>query len=777
MASESDDLQEPSACMLGMGWFPDQVGGLDRYYRGLFEALPRDSTSGLVIGPAADAPANLTAVSDHSRPLWLRLLLYARAARRLISDAALIDAHFALYAVIPFLRGPFDRRPRVVHFQGPWAEENVAQGDRSSFRYQVRRMLEMIVYRRADRVIVLSHAFKRIAVERYRVSPWKVEVIAPGVDQSLFTPGDRQDARSRLGIGNPAEAFVAVCVRRLVPRMGLDKLLWAWAEAVGSFPPGSRLLIAGDGPLREQIALQVETLGIADSVTMLGRVSDQDLVNLYRAADVGVVPTLVHEGFGLVVAEAASCGTPSIVTDAGGLPEAIGALDRSLIVPAGDAQALSDRLVRAAVDSDLPSRADTLGFAERFNWRRVATRHSELYQRLLQRRPDVRQKVVYVDHVAQLSGGEIALLRLLPHLKAINAHVILGEDGALADRLAWAGISCEVMPLHSSVGSLRKQDVAPRRVPLASVAYTISYTLRLGRYLRRISPDLVHTNSLKAGVYGCAAARIAGVPAIWHLRDRISADYLPAPAVMLIRRLIRRLPSAVIANSASTASTIARSSDTYIISSVIYDVPSDIGGSSPSASPATSGYSVFTVGIIGRVAPWKGQDIFLRAFAEAFPVGPERAVIIGSPMFGASESEFAESLHQLARELGIQERTEFRGFQEDVAAEMANLDVVVHASITPEPFGQVIIEAMSIGVPVVATSAGGPAEIIGDHESGLLYPPGDDQELARLMLRLRDEPNLRANLAHGGRLRAKEYRPEKIIAEIEAIYDQVLASS
>ena len=765
MSEPKQATAPPPLCMLGMGWFPDQVGGLDRYYRGLLEALPQSSTAGLVIGPAADAPSNVTAVSGHSRPLPLRLLRFARAARKLTGGAAVIDAHFALYALIPWLIGGLGGKVRVVHFQGPWADENLAQGDSSAWRHWARRALERQVYRRADCVIVLSYAFKRIAVERYRISPWKVEVIAPGVDQSRFAPGDRLEARQQLGLEGSADAFVAVCIRRLVPRMGLDTLITAWAASVAQIPQGARLLIAGEGPLRDELAEQIRALGIGDSVQLLGQISDKALVDLYRAADVGVVPTLVHEGFGLIVAEAASCGTPSIVTDVGGLPEAIGSLDRSLIVPPNDAGALSERLLRAALGRELPSRSETLKFAERFGWADVAARHLKLYDRLLQRRADPRRKVVYLDHIAELSGGELALLRLLPHLEQTQPHVILGTDGPLAGRLAEAGVSCEVLPLSSSAGSLRKADVTPSRIPLSAALSTAAYTLRLARYLRRLRPALVHTNSLKAGVYGCTAARLAGVPSVWHLRDRLAIDYLPPIATKLIRCLVRTLPAAVIANSASTASTLGPAVAASKITSVIFDAYAGSHNGREIIAPAAP----FTAGMVGRITPLKGQDVFLAAFADAFPNGPERAVIVGSAMFGAEEEQFADELRRIAERLGIADRTEFRGFRENVVAEMQSFDVVVHASYT-EGFGQVIVEAMSAGTPVVASRAGGPEEIISDEESGLLFAPGDSHELARLMLRLSDDPSLRDSLVRGGLLRASDFDPTGIARSVEAIY-------
>jgi glycosyltransferase involved in cell wall biosynthesis len=268
---------------------------------------------------------------------------------------------------------------------------------------------------------VLTSAFRQVLVERYRVSPWKINVEPPGVDLARFSPAPANDSRRRLAL--EPDAFVALAVRRLVPRMGLELLLEAWADALQDLPAGSALLIAGEGPLRPALERTVRDRGLDESVRLLGRVGEQELVELYRAADVAVVPSLEHEGFGLVVIEAAACGTPSIVTDAGGLPEAVAGLDPSLIVPAGDREALRDRLLRAR--HERPSRVATRAYAERFGWHEVTARHRAIARRAASSgRRDERLRVVYLDHVARLSGGEIALLRLLPHLDRVTPHVV-----------------------------------------------------------------------------------------------------------------------------------------------------------------------------------------------------------------------------------------------------------------------------------------------------------------------------------------------------------------
>jgi glycosyltransferase involved in cell wall biosynthesis len=673
-------------------------------------------------------------------------------------DVDVVDAHFALYALLPLRLTPLRKVPLLVHFHGPWADEGGSGGLRRAFK----RRVERAVYRRATHCVTLTHAFKRVLVERYGVAPWKILVQPPGVEREEFAPGDRVAARANLGIAETA--FVACCVRRLVPRMGIDHLIEAWG-AVTERLDGPVLLIAGDGPLKLELEQKAMTSGVAGSVRFMGRVSDADLVELYRAADVNVVPTIAHEGFGLVVLEAAACGIPSVVTNVGGLPEAVRDLDPSLVVASASAQALADRLV-----APLPSAQDTLAFSERFSWPEVARRNFELLHTVTGlQSPQRKMRVVYLDHVAKMSGGEIALLRLLPHLTDVEAHVILAEDGPFADSLSAEGISVEVMPMPERARGTRRERVRPGRVSVGAILGSIVYTLRIARRLRQLNPDLVHTNSLKAGFYGGIAAKLAGVPVIWHARDRIAADYLPEPAVRLTRAFIRRFASAVLANSQATLGTLGEPSRATVVYSVIPEVIQDWGTWDARKSRRT-----LTFGIVGRLAPWKGQHVFLEAFARAFPEGKQRAVVIGAAMFGESEQKYAADLAEQARALGISERVEFRGFRSDISRELKSIDVLVHASTTPEPFGQVIVEGMAAGVAVVATAAGGPLELITDGLDGLLYPLGAVDGLADILARLDADPELRERLRRAAQKRAEDFRPGPVAARVQALYAQTL---
>jgi glycosyltransferase involved in cell wall biosynthesis len=750
--------EHPRVLMLGMGWFPASLGGLNRYYRSLFEQLPR--AGGVVVGPSDDAPPSINVVDRSQLPL--RLLRFCRATRRAAKGADVVDAHFALYVAAPLLTRALGARPLVFHFHGPWADENLSAGDSSRFRFALRSALERYVLRRADAYVVLSSAFRRILLERYRVRPWEIHVWDPGVALDVFTPGDRAVARA--GLALDPNAFVVVCVRRLVPRMGLDVLLDAWGELADALPERSELLLVGDGVLREALAERASSPPLAGRVRVLGRLSDEQLIDAYRAADVAVVPSIALEGFGLIVPEAAGCGTPSIVTDAGGLPEAATALDPSLVVPAGDVRALGER-IEAAARGSLPTREATRSFAEGYSWPRLAERHRALYERLLRGEHDERLRVVFLDHVARLSGGEIALMRLLTRFRSVNPHVILGEDGPLAARLAQAGVSVEVLSIAPSARDARRETVTLGATSPAAALHTLAYIARLTMRLRALAPDVVHTNSLKAGVYGSIAAKVAGIPLVWHVRDRIAADYLPAPAVRLVRALIRHLADGVIANSAATLDALPAA----VRGELTWIIPGSVEAS-PLPRPRAS--DVTTFGMLGRIAPWKGQDLFLRAFAAAFPDGTERAVIVGAAMFG--EESYAQELHALAADLGIAERVEFRGFREDVWPELAALDVLVHASVIPEPFGTVVLEGMAAGLAVLAADEGGPASVIADGENGRLFRSRDLDSLATEMRALRDDPHERERLGAAAQGAAARYHPDAIAQALERVYEQLL---
>ena len=395
-----------------------------------------------------------------------------------------------------------------------------------------------------------------------------------------------------------------------------------------------------------------------------------------------------------------------------------------------------------------------------------------------QRHPDQavaatsRRRVVYLDHCARQSGAELALLRTLPELRSVQPLVVLAEEGPLVGSLTEQGIEVRLLPMKEAGRGLPRDAVRPGWAAIAGAYATLSYVVRLARLLRAEHPDLVETNSLKSAIYGALAGLGARVPVVWHIHDRVATDYMPRPAVTLVRLFGRLLPTAVIANSETTLTTLHLKRGPRrprVVASIA--PPSPLAGGSRRASGEGAGEVV--VGMVGRIQPWKGQDVFLKAFAAAFPNSGARAVVVGGALFG--EDQFARSMKDLAAALGIADRVRFTGHLDDPVPEMERFDLLVHASVVPEPFGQVVVEGMALGLPVVASGAGGPAEVITDGVDGLLYPPGDVTALAAHLRRLSADPGLRRRLGSAGANTAARYAPNVIARELEAVYDQVLA--
>ncbi|MBI4172523.1 MAG: glycosyltransferase family 4 protein [Actinobacteria bacterium] len=377
-------------------------------------------------------------------------------------------------------------------------------------------------------------------------------------------------------------------------------------------------------------------------------------------------------------------------------------------------------------------------------------------------------RVALVDHTARLGGAEWSLLRLVERLDPaeVRAAVVLGEEGTLGDRLRAAGVPVVVCALDASLRERRKDSLDGRGLAdPRSIALAAGAVLRLRRVFRELEAEIVHTNSLKAHVLGGLAGRIAGARVLWHVRDHLAEPYLPRAAVRAVRLAARVVPDAVVAVSESAARTVPRRDVAVVHQGV--DLPPLDGGRPDNGT--------LRVGLVGRIAPWKGQDVFLAAAAQvarAFP-GAE-FVLAGSPLFG--EEDFEHELRATAERGDLRGRVQFLGFRDDVHAVFRELDVAVHASTQAEPYGNVVVEAMAAGKPVVASAAGGVLEIVEDGRTGVLVPPGDADALAAALNRLLGNPAERDRLGSAARRCVEErFSPGGDAAAITRLYRELVA--
>ncbi len=393
-----------------------------------------------------------------------------------------------------------------------------------------------------------------------------------------------------------------------------------------------------------------------------------------------------------------------------------------------------------------------------------------------------RPNIVYFDHTAIMSGGEIALFNLITALDKTRYQpiVILATDGPLAKKLADSNIEVHILPLDKSVLETRKDSLsAGALLKILTAVKCMFYTFKLARLLKARGADLIHTNSLKADVLGGIAARMARVPVIWHVRDRIADDYLPPVATALFRTGCRIIPDYIIANSQATMDTL--STGVAVRSAVVHSGSTNQqlrvvhdGIPEHAMSPKTGPDAAPLIGLIGRLSPWKGQHIFIEAASIVVKQFPKtKFQIIGSAMFG--EDEYEKTIRQMVIDLGLQENVEFTGYVTDVPDRVGKLDVLVHASTTGEPFGQVVIEGMVAGKPVIATRGGGVVEIVEDGITGILVPMADASAMADALKRLLSDPAFAAAMGLRGRVRVlQHFTIEQTANKVHEIYSEFM---
>lgn len=396
-------------------------------------------------------------------------------------------------------------------------------------------------------------------------------------------------------------------------------------------------------------------------------------------------------------------------------------------------------------------------------------------------------KILYLNPTATLGGAELVLLDVLAALGAARPgwelRLILGEDGPLREDAARLGVECDVRPLPPSVAKLGDAGLrggrASRlglatRMPLAMPA-ALGYAAGLRAAIRRARPDWVHTNGMKAHVLGAWAAP-RRVPVLWHLHDYIGSR----PVMARLLRLASRRPVSAAAVSQSVADDARAALRGRVPVRTVYNAadlrrfapgPGDPAMLDAAAGLPPAGPGVTRVGLVATFAHWKGQDVFLEAAARV----PDRACrfyIVGGPIYRSVGSQWSlDELRGRAEALGLGGRVGFTGYL-DPADAMRALDVVVHASTRPEPFGRVIVEGMACGRAVVAVAGGGSGELFADGEEALGVPSGDPGALASAIARLAGDPGLRRRLGEAGR-RAAEARFDRdaVAATWAALYE------
>jgi glycosyltransferase involved in cell wall biosynthesis len=336
MSTPIDSLQ------IGMRRPLARADGLDRMLQTLAAALPGQGVN--VLDPQAAVPTVPASSSALLQTFANAQATLGRLLRRPQTQPGtpepdakpdVVALHFASHAA-PTL-GQFGKVPRVVHFHGSWVDEHRSERG-AALLAPLRYGLERMVYRGGTRLIVLSHESGNLLQARYRVPEEHIRVVPGCVDTSRFAlPFNRRQVRKRLGI--PHDRPILLCVRPLLPGLGLEDLIDAMF-LVKLAVPDVLLILVGAGPEQQRLYGRIIARGLMDEVRLAGFVTDDALPLFYRAADVTIVPTVNMKDCGLTALESLATGTPVLVMNAGGAAEAVERLSDDLVLPSGDSRAL-----------------------------------------------------------------------------------------------------------------------------------------------------------------------------------------------------------------------------------------------------------------------------------------------------------------------------------------------------------------------------------------------------------------------------------------------------
>jgi glycosyltransferase involved in cell wall biosynthesis len=379
-----------------------------------------------------------------------------------------------------------------------------------------------------------------------------------------------------------------------------------------------------------------------------------------------------------------------------------------------------------------------------------------------------RKRILLYNHTGQVSGGERMLLLLLRNLQrsCFDPIVACPVAGPLAKASQEMGVEVHGIRTVDARFTLRPDRVA------GYAASIVRASADLRSLVHHLHPDLIHANSVRAGLVANLATFGVDVPIIWHVHDILP----PHPFSAAIRFLATRSKrTRMIACSAAAARSISRTDQVRMIRNGIELSKFQFQPGMDRGTREELGIGdEFVIGSVGQVAERKGQAGLLESFALTQRSIPNALLlIVGTPLFD-HEREYASRLKSRVRELGLEGKVRFLGQRRDIPALMRAFDVFVLNSEN-EPLGLVLAEAMASGTPVIATRGGGVPEIVIDGRTGRLVEYGDREGLAQAMVELGTNQHLHSLLiGNGRRFVERHLSSTRYVHEVESFYRELL---
>ena len=382
-------------------------------------------------------------------------------------------------------------------------------------------------------------------------------------------------------------------------------------------------------------------------------------------------------------------------------------------------------------------------------------------------------RVAYVDHAIEVGGAEKSLTELVARLDPARYEpVLLHSPGA-----KW--ITSEALQGIAKVEAFQTRVIPASgpgsrpEYPLGGVRklrFGVGPVRRVYSALKACQPDVVHTNALRSHVIGGIAARLAGKPLVWHVRDIVDGK-----ALRILRVWARLLHPRVIAISHAVAAKLAG------LSAPVTVIPNGIAlerftpGEPPPGMREALGIGERDpiVIIVSRLTPWKGHRTLLDAMVRLRDAWPNLVLLVAGEV-AFWDPRYESDLKQYADDLGLGEAVKWLGDRDDVPELLRLADVFCLPS-KREPFGRAIAEAMAVGKPVVACRSGGAPEVVAEGETGLLVADEAPEELAGALAALLADGAMARLYGEAGHARAQAmFDVGRVAEQVQAVYDAML---
>jgi len=381
-------------------------------------------------------------------------------------------------------------------------------------------------------------------------------------------------------------------------------------------------------------------------------------------------------------------------------------------------------------------------------------------------------RVAYYNHTSTVSGAEISLLLTARNMTMVEP-VIFTPEGELLDRAVECGI-----PTVRINGYRARLSKNPLRI-IRDICGMLWTGFKVAQAVRVHNIDVIHANSLRAGIMAALFAWLHHRPLVWHVRD------IPPDGV--IGKAINQLAAFAADGIICISKPVLEGFDKEKLKGRLHLIHNGVELQEISElekqrikkrtrkqlnTPLQSKVMV----IIGQITPWKRQRDAILATKQLIKEGHDVCLwVVGEAKFRPENFVYKESLHELAAELNLEGRVRFTGFRKDVLEICCGADLLLLCSDN-EPFGRVIIEAMSQSVPVIASNAGGVPEIIEQDHCGLMYEVADIEGLVRCAKKLLTNDSLRQRMGGFAVKRVKEhFTIQSTVAKVEDVYRTVLS--